>query len=89
MNFRILNHTCLAPRTNTMRTVFLIAILALGSMSCTDEQFLIGQEVAAEIVPISLDEPTYLRVVNELEEDFYSINAVELGHYSFKKLNIS
>ena len=72
-----------------MRIVFLIAILALGSLSCTDEQFLFGQEVASEIVQISLDEPTYLRIVNELEEDFYSINAVELGHYTFKKLNIS
>ena len=72
-----------------MRIVFLIAILALGSLSCTDDQFLFGQEVASEIVQISLDEPTYLHVVNELEEDFYSINAVELGHYTFKKLNIS
>ena len=66
-----------------------------GSLSCTDEQFLIGQEIAAEIVDVSLIadivqyNPTQLRVVNELEEEIYSINAVELGHYSFKKLNIS
>ena len=73
---------------------FLILCSVLfGSLSCTDEQFLLGQQVAAEIldnhvIVNPLANPTHLRIVNEIEEEIYSINAVELAHYSFKKLNI-
>ena len=72
-----------------MKNILLLAFVLLGSLSCTDEQFLLSQEVAADIVDISLDSPTHLRIVNELEEDFYSINAVDLAHFSFNKLSIS
>ncbi len=61
-----------------MKRIFWILFLVLGSFSCSDEQFLFVQEVVAEVVDLSLDDPTHLRVVNELEEDFYSINAVEM-----------
>jgi len=71
-----------------MKRILWILILILGSSSCSDDQFLFVQEVAAEVVDLSLDDPTYLRVVNELEEDFYSLNRVEFEHYTFKKLNI-
>ena len=65
-----------------------LAIVVLSSLSCTDDQFLLVQEVASEVVDISLDDPTRLQVVNELEEDFYSINTVEFEHYAFEKLNV-
>lgn len=88
LNFRVLNQTSLLFRNPTMKRIFWILLLVLSSLSCSDEQFLVVQEVASQAVNISLDNPTHLRVVNELEEDFYSINTVEFEHYKFKELNI-
>ena len=65
-----------------MKKLVFIAFLIYGFYGCTPDNI-------ATVVDIIESKPTYLRVVNELEEDFYSINAVELGHYTFKKLNIS
>ena len=88
LNFKSLNQSCLLFRIPTMKRIFWILLFVLGSLSCTDDQFLFVQEVATEVVDISLDDPTHLRIVNELEEDFYSINAVEMGDFKFKNLNI-
>ena len=89
LNFRTLNQACLLFRNLTMKRIFWILLFVLGSLSCTDDQFLFVQEVASDVVDISLDDPTHMRVVNELEEGFYSINTVEFEHYSFKNLNIA
>jgi hypothetical protein len=73
----------------------ILCSILFGSLSCTDEQFLLGQEIAAEIVDMQIimdivtSSPTHLRIVNELEEEIYSINAVEIANFSSKKLNIS
>ena len=89
LNFKPLNQSCLLFRNPAMKRIFWILLFVLGSLSCTDDQFLFVQEVASDVVDISLDDPTHMRIVNELEEDFYSINAVAFEHYSFKNLNIA
>ena len=65
-----------------MKKIFSIALLICGCLGCTPDNI-------ATVVDIIESKPTYLRVVNELEEDFYSINVVELAQYKFRKLNIA
>lgn len=64
-----------------MKKFHCIALLIFGCLSCTPDHI-------ATVVDVIESKPTHLRVVNELEEDFYSINAVEMGDFKFKKLNI-
>ncbi len=64
-----------------MKIFHFIALLVFGCLSCTSDHI-------ATVVDVIESKPTHLRIVNELEEDFYSINAVEMGDFKFKKLNI-
>ena len=72
-----------------MKFPFLIGILILLSTSCSDEQFLLGQEVAAEAIQISLDTPTRIKLIHEMEEDFYWIHSMSIDTQEFKDFEIS
>lgn len=70
-----------------MKKTILIAILTFGSFSCSEEQLLFTEQIAAEIVEINPPGPTHLILVNQLEEN-YSISAWKMTGYEFTNLEI-
>lgn len=70
-----------------MKKILFIAILMFGSSSCTDDQFLFSQEIAANIIKIGPTNPAYLLLSNRLEENS-SITSWSMTSYQFKDLDI-
>lgn len=70
-----------------MKKLVVIAVLIFGSLSCSEEQFLITQEIASDIVEIGPWEPTNLIIENKLEDNF-SITSWSMVGYEFKNLDI-
>ena len=65
-----------------MKKPFLIIILSLSLLGCTADD--VGQ-----IITIIETKPTFVKIVNELEEDFYKINSVKIDDREFKNFNIA
>ena len=70
-----------------MKKTIAIFILIFGSFGCSEDQFLISQEVAAGIVTFGPMDPTSLILENQLEDNFY-ITSWSMVGYEFKNLNI-
>lgn len=71
-----------------MKKLLFIAILMFGSSSCTEDQFLFSQDIAANIIKIGPANPAYLLISNRLEENS-SITSWSMTGYQFKDLDIS
>ena len=70
-----------------MKKLLFIAILMFGSSSCTEDQFLFSQDIAANIIKIGPANPTYLLLTNQLEENS-SITSWSMTGYQFNDLDI-
>jgi len=64
-----------------MKRLLFTILLIFAFFGCTTDHI-------ETVVDVIQSKPTHLRVVNELEEDFYSINTVEMGDFKFKGLKI-
>ena len=65
-----------------MKKSLILAILIFSLVSCTADH-------VDTIITAIQRKPSYLKIVNELEEDFYSIHSVVIDKYKFNKLNIA
>ncbi len=65
----------------------LVAILFFVMSSCTEEQFLLSQEIVADLHIIGPMNPTYLLLRNRIEDNF-SITSWSMKGYEFKDLDI-
>ena len=70
-----------------MKKTIAIFLLIFGSLSCSEEQFMFTQEIAADIVTFEPFEPTSLILENQLEDNFY-ITSWSMVGYEFKDLGI-
>lgn len=70
----------------TMKKSF-VAILLFVLSSCSEEQFLLSQEIVAGMHLIGPSNPTYLWLVNGIEDDL-TISSWSMEGYEFNDLDI-
>lgn len=71
-----------------MKKILFLAILMFASSSCSEEQFMFSQEIAANIYEIGPANPAYLLLNNRLEENS-SITSWSMAGYQFNDLDIT